>query len=112
MQSQCIVGTKKISKGFKESWAGNNLHVDFIDVDIPINAILKSSSLHDSQTAFPLTQMGAELITNLNDLMDAAYDASQIQSFSQSLGHKPINDNNLCQGGKIHIDPTTHKQFF
>jgi hypothetical protein len=111
LPSQCNVGTKKNSKGYKESWTGYKLHVDCIDGDIPVSAILTSASLHDSQAAIPLAQMSAERITNLYDLMDAAYDAPQIHTFSESLGHRPIIDNNPRRGEKIQMDPATHKRF-
>lgn len=51
----CNVGTKQNSKGHKQSWIGYKLHIDCIDGDIPISAILSSASLHDSQAAIPLT---------------------------------------------------------
>ncbi len=111
LPSRCNVGTKKNSKGYKESWTGYKLHVDCIDGDIPVSAILTSASLHDSQAAIPLAQMSSERITNLYDLMDAAYDAPQIHGFSESLGHRPIIDNNPRRGEKIHMDPATHKRF-
>jgi len=111
LPSQCNIGTKKNSKGYKESWTGYKLHVDCIDGDIPVSAILTSASLHDSQAAIPLAQMSAQRITNLYDLMDAAYDAPQIHGFSESLGHRPIIDNNPRRGEKIHMDPATHKRF-
>ena len=43
--------------------------------------------------------------------MDAAYDAPQIHAFSESLGHKPIIDNNPRRGEKVHMDPATLKRF-
>jgi hypothetical protein len=48
------VGTKKNSKGYKESWIGYKLHLDVADGQIPISCILTSASLHDSQAAIPL----------------------------------------------------------
>ncbi len=36
----CDVGTKKNSKGYKSSWTGYKLHLDVIDGDIPVSAIL------------------------------------------------------------------------
>jgi hypothetical protein len=111
LPSQCDVGTKKNSKGYKESWTGYKLHVDCIDGDIPVSAILTSASLHDSQASIPLAQMSAERLTNLYDLMDSAYDAPQIHSFSEGLGHKAIIDNNPRRGEKIYMDPATHKRF-
>ena len=111
LPSQCDVGTKKNSKGYKESWTGYKLHVDCIDGDIPVSAILTSASLHDSQASIPLAQLSAERLTNLYDLMDSAYDAPQIHSFSEGLGHKAIIDNNPRRGEKIYMDPATHKRF-
>ena len=38
--------------------------------------------------------MTAARVTNLYDLMDAAYDAAEIRAHSESLGHVPIIDVN------------------
>jgi len=111
LPSHCNVGTKKNSKGYKETWIGYKLHLDCIDGDIPISAILSSASLHDSQVAIPLSQMSSGRLTNLYDLMDAAYDSPEIHTFSKSLGHKPIIDNNPRRGEKIHMDPATKSRF-
>lgn len=96
LPDQCDVGTKINSKGHKSSWVGYKLHLDCIDGDIPVSAILTSASLHDSQPAIPLAQMTAERITNLYDLMDSAYDAPQIKDFSRK--HVPIIDRNPKPG--------------
>jgi hypothetical protein len=90
----CDVGTKKNSKGFKESWIGYKLHLDVADGDIPISCILTSASLHDSQAAIPLATMTAQHTTNFYDLMDSAYDVAQIKEHSHCLGHVPIIDVN------------------
>jgi hypothetical protein len=42
----CNVGTKKNSKGYKETWIGYKLHLDVADGQIPISCILTSASLH------------------------------------------------------------------
>jgi hypothetical protein len=107
----CNVGTKKNSKGYKTTWVGYKLHLDCIDGDIPVSAILSSASLHDSQVAIPLAQMSFERLTNLYDLMDAAYDSPEIHAFSKSLGHRPIIDNNPRRGKKILMDPATKSRF-
>ena len=107
----CNVGTKKNSKGYKETWIGYKLHLDCINGDIPISAVLSSASLHDSQAAIPLAQMSSERVTNLYDLMDAAYDSPEIHAFSKSLGHRPIIDNNPRRGEKILMDPATKTRF-
>ena len=95
---------KKNSKGYKVSWIGYKLHLDCIDGDIPISAILTSASLHDSQAAIPLAQMSSQRVSSLYDLMDSAYDAPQIHSFSEDLGHKPIIDHNPRGGDKKPMD--------
>lgn len=90
----CDVGTKKNSKGYKESWIGFKLHIDVVDGDIPVSGILTSASLHDSQVAIPLAQMTATRVTSLYDLMDAAYDAKEIHAYSRMIGHAPLIDHN------------------
>jgi hypothetical protein len=111
LPSHCNVGTKKNSKGYKETWIGYKLHLDCIDGDIPISAILSSASLHDSQVSIPLAQMSSKRVTNLYDLMDAAYDSPAIHSFSKSLGHIPLIDNNPRRGEKVLMDPATKSRF-
>ena len=90
----CDVGSKKNSKGYKQSWVGYKLHIDAADGAIPISCILTSASLHDSQVAIPLATMTNDRTTYLYDLMDAAYDVQIIKEFSQSQGHVPIIDIN------------------
>ena len=82
----CDIGTKKNSKGHCEHWHGYKLHLDAVDGEIPVSFFLTSASLHDSQAAIPLAQMTHDRVTNLYDLMDAAYDAKQIHSFSRGVG--------------------------
>lgn len=108
---RCDVGTKRNSKEYKSTWIGYKLHLDCIDGDIPVSAIITSASLHDSQASIPLAQMTAERITSLYDLMDAAYDAPQIKSFSEHLGHVPIIDHNPRRGEKKKMDPATKSRF-
>jgi hypothetical protein len=89
---ECNVGSKKNSKGYKETWVGYKLHLDVADGQIPISCILTSASLHDSQVAIPLAQMTAQRVINLYDMMDSAYDARLIHEHSRGLGHIPIID--------------------
>ena len=90
----CAVGTKRNAKGYQESWIGYKLHIDAADGGIPLSCILTSASVHDSQVAIPLATMTAARVTNLYDLMDAAYDAAEIRAHSEALGHVPIIDVN------------------
>jgi hypothetical protein len=90
----CDVGTKKNSKGYKESWIGFKLHADVSDCCLPISVALTAASVHDSQAAIPLMKLSSERVDYLYDVMDAAYDAKPIYQVSRSLGHVPIIDKN------------------
>lgn len=94
LPQHCDVGTKRNAKGHQESWIGYKLHIDTADGGIPINCVLTSASVHDSQVAIPLATMTAARVTNLYDLMDAAYDDAAIKQHSRSLNHVPIIDVN------------------
>jgi len=98
---QCDIGTKKNSKGFKESWIGYKFHLDAADSQIPVSCILTSASTHESQVALPLAAMTGQRVTNLYDLMDSAYDAPIIRDYSKSLGHVPIIDINPRRNTKL-----------
>jgi hypothetical protein len=94
LPAHCDVGTKKNSKGYKESWRGFKLHADVTDCCLPISTALTAASLHDSQVAIPLMKLTSARVDYLYDLMDAAYDAQPIYAVSRSLGHVPIIDKN------------------
>jgi hypothetical protein len=101
----CDVGTKKNSKGFKESWIGYKLHIDTADGDIPISAILTSASVHDSQVAIPLMQQTSARITHLYDVADAAYCSEVLREASRQAGHVPLIDHNPRRGEKRPFAP-------
>lgn len=103
----CNVGIKPNSRGHKETWHGYKLHLDTIDGDIPVSALLTSASLHDSQAAIPLMQMSAKRVTSLYDVMDSGYDASQIRAFSEKLGHVAIIEALPVNKEKFPMDPAT-----
>lgn len=90
----CDVGTKRNAKGHYESWIGYKLHIDSADGGVPISCVLTSASVHDSQVAIPLATMTAARVTNLYDLMDAAYDDAALKQHSRDLNHVPIIDIN------------------
>jgi hypothetical protein len=94
LPTSCNVGTKKNSKGNKESWIGYKLHIDSADGGIPITCLLTSASMHDSQAAIPLSYLSASRVDSCYDLMDAAYDSVEIKEQSEKLGHIPIIDTN------------------
>jgi hypothetical protein len=111
LPQRCDIGCKRNSQGFKESWIGFKLHLDTIDGDIPVSAILTSASVHDSQVAIPLAQTTAARVTSLYDLMDSAYDAPSIHEYARSLGHVPIIDPNPRRGEKVPLDPARAVRF-
>jgi len=97
-------GTKK-KNGKYYYWPGFKLHVDWADGEIPISCILTSASVYDNQAAIPLATMSSKRVTNLYDLMDAAYDSKLIKQHSRSLNHVPIIDPSGRCGKKIELDP-------
>src|SRR5674476_1390502 len=111
LPARCDVGCKRNSKGHQESWIGDKLHLDTIDGDFPVSAVLTSASVHDSQVAIPLAQLTAQRVTSLYDLMDSAYDAPQIHAFSRHLGHVPIIDPNPRGGEKLPLAPAEEQRF-
>lgn len=107
LPSACDVGTKKNSKGFKESWTGYKLHIDVASGQIPVSCILTSASVHDSQVAIPLMTLTSTKLHYLYDLMDAAYDASAIVAHSKALGHVPLIDPNFRGKHDLKIERNT-----
>ena len=49
--------------------------------------------------------MSVQRVTNLYDLMDAAYCGSELREHSRSLGHVPLIDHNPRKGEKIEFAP-------
>ncbi len=111
LPTRCDVGCKRNSKGHQESWIGYKLHLDTVDGDFPVSAVLTSASVHDSQVAIPLAQLTAQRVSSLYDLMDSAYDAPQIHAFSRHLGHVPIIDHNPRGGEKLLFAPAQAQRF-
>jgi DDE family transposase len=101
----CDRGTKCNAQGYKVSWNGYKLHLDTADCGVPIAALLSSASMHDSLAAIPLSLISAQRVTNLYDLMDAAYCSGELREHSRSLGHVPLIDHNPRRGEKIDFAP-------
>ncbi|MBK7956338.1 MAG: transposase [Candidatus Accumulibacter sp.] len=101
----CDRGTKCNAQGYKNSWSGYKLHLDTADCGVPISALLSSASMHDSLAAIPLSLISADRVTNLYDLMDAAYCSADLGEHSQSLGHVPLIDHHRRCGEKIEFSP-------
>lgn len=111
LPTACDSGAKKGSKGHMEYWRGYKLHLDVIDGQIPISAILTSASTHDSQVAIPLAQMTAGRVTVLYDLMDAGYDAREIRAFCESQGHVALIDPSARNGGGPALSPAQRVRY-
>ena len=101
----CDWGTKKDSKGKRQTWRGYKLHLDVADGDLPVSWLVTSASMHDSQAAIPLAQMSAGRVISLYDLADAAYDAREIRQMSERLGHVALIDHNPRRGEKREFAP-------
>ncbi len=105
LPTDCDWGTKRNSKGKKETWRGYKFHADAGDGDVPISCLLTSASVYDNQASIPLAQVSSMRVTNLYDLMDAAYDTKEIKTFSRNLGHVPLIDDNPRRGEKLEKAP-------
>lgn len=101
LPTQCDVGTKLNSKGYKESWIGYKFHIDTADGGIPICCILTSASLHDSQVAIPLSAITEQRVTHLYELMDSAYDSKEIKKYILLHNRTPIIDINTRNNVKL-----------
>jgi hypothetical protein len=72
---------------------------------VPISALLSSASMHDSRAAIPLSHISAKRVTNLYDLMDAAYCSIDLHEHCRELGHVPLIDHNPRGGKKEEFEP-------
>jgi hypothetical protein len=105
LPKDCDRGSKCNAQGYKTSWNGYKLHLDTADCGVPISAALTSASVHDSQVAVPLSRLSAKRVTNLYDVMDAAYCSEELRQDSLSLGHIPLIDHNPRGGIKVAFKP-------
>lgn len=103
--THCDRGTKCNAHCYKVSWNGYKLHMDTADCGAPIAALLPSASMHDSRAAIPLSLISADRVTNLYDVMDAAYCSSVLHEHCRSLNHVPLIDHNPRGGEKEAFDP-------
>ena len=99
LPSACDKGMKKSAQGYTMLWKGYKLHAAVDDHCIPLAVILTSASLNDCEVAIPLAAKCNKVVTNLYDLMDAAYDHPEIKQHSYSLGHVPVIDK--CPTGAV-----------
>lgn len=105
LPTACDRGTKCNAQGYKTSWNGYKFHIDTADCGVPIAAVLTSASTHDSRAAVPLSLLSRNRVTNLYDLMDAAYCSQDLHAHSRDLGHVPLIDHNPRGGEKEEFEP-------
>ena len=105
MPKDCDIGTKKNSKGYKETWRGYKLHIATADGDIPVAALLSSASMHDSGAILPLMKIAQQRASWLYDLADSAYCSAIIREESRKAGHVPLIEHNPRNGEKIEFAP-------
>jgi hypothetical protein len=105
LPTECDRGAKCNAQGYKVSWNGYKLHLDTADCGVPISALLSSASMHDSRAAIPLSLISAARVTNLYDVMDAAYCSLDLHEHCRSLNHVPLIDHNPRGGEKIEFEP-------
>ena len=110
LPQRCDSGGKRNSKGHMEYWRGYKLHLDVIDGDIPISAVLTSASTHDTQVAIPLMQMSSQRVKSLYQLMDAAYDAEEIRKYAHSLNQVTIIEPKQ-RGEWVPLAPAERRRF-
>ena len=101
----CDRGTKYNAQSYKTSWNGYKLHIDTADCGVPIAALLCSALMHDSRAAVPLSYITKQRVTNLYDVMDAAYCSKELHDHCRELGHVPLIDHNPRGGEKEHFEP-------
>ncbi len=54
VSTDCGVGVKQNSKGYKETWIGGKLHISVVDGDIKMTAFYSGANVHDSSVVLPL----------------------------------------------------------
>ena len=101
----CDRGTKCNAQGYKVSWNGCKMHIDTADCGVPIAAMISSASMHDNRAAVPLSLMSQDRVTNLYDVMDAAYCSKELPEHCRSLSHVPLIDHNPRGGPKDEFEP-------
>ena len=103
--THCDRGTKSNAQGYKTSWNGYKLHLDTADCGVPLSALLSSASMHDSRAAIPLSLISNQRVTNLYDVMDAAYCSLDLHEHCRELNHVPLIDHNPRGGEKEPFEP-------
>jgi len=94
----CEWGVKKNAQGKMQAWKGYKFHTDTTADGLVLSAVLTSASVHDSQAAISLCAMTHQRWVPYFELMDAAYDATEIHAFVHDRFSVPIIDGNKRRG--------------
>ena len=112
LDTACAWGCKKNSQGNIQFWKGYKLHLDVTDIGIPVSAVLTGANVHDSQAAIPMEKLTERNVTHLYSLMDAAYDAPEIQDYIGAKGRIALIDHNKRRKDfREPMDPAMKQRF-
>ena len=107
----CDRGTKSNAQGYSTCWNGYKAHIDTAECGVPVSVLVSSASMHDSRAAIPLSLISAQRVTNLYDVMDAAYCSFEIHEHCRSLGHVPLIDHNCRGAEKEPFEPADARRY-
>ena len=82
LPTRCDSGAKRNAQGYKNSWNGYQHSISTPPTAASRSpALLTSASVHDLQSAIPLSMMSAARVTNLYEVMDAAYFSATLRAY-------------------------------
>ena len=112
LDTACAWGSKRNSQGNVQFWKGYKLHLDVTDLGIPVTAVVTGANVHDSQTAIPMEKLTSRNVTHLYSLMDAAYDAREIEEHITASGRVALIERNKRQNDtRAPHDPAARRRF-
>lgn len=111
LPTACDIGVKQDTHGKRHFWVGYKAHLDWTDNGLPLLVKTTSASLHDSQVAIPMAKETAKKRIVLYEVMDSGYDANEIHSAIQDLGHRPIIAINSRRTTALPFDPATEQRY-
>lgn len=112
LDQRCSWGCKKNSQGTITYWKGYKLHLDVSEFGIPLTAVVTGAHVHDSQVALPMEKLTERRVQHLYTIMDSAYDAPEIRSYSTQKGRQVLVERNPRRGGEGRgLDPAQRERF-
>lgn len=108
LPTECSRGCQTNSQGHQEFWVGYKFHVAQTDAGVPVAAFTTGASMHDSGGGIPLLRLAGERVRSCYDVLDSAYDAAEIRTASEGVGHVPIIAPNGRRGSKAERERLAH----